>query len=301
MSFNMVAITLLLLDLQLHATTLSADLVVDIEQFGARADNATLNTASIAAAIKATAAAGGGTVRFAALGGYRTGRIELASHVHLWIGPGASIQGSPRAADWTPYSYRGCVNATRRDFGGPLLYGQQIQNFSVSGGGTVRSSGPVWWPLHKNTSRGSLLMLVRCEDGNVSDLTFTMSSGCNILPMFSQRLRFDNLTVLNPWFSPNTDGWDPWGSSHLSFTNSFVETGDGARSQHWVQNAACPCRTFCVSDPAPLVFRLCCDQEWECPVAAKFLGGRTRGLHGIHGHLGRECNVRRLARPHDWQ
>jgi polygalacturonase len=168
---------------------------------------------------------GGGTVRFSK-GSYLTGRVELGSNVELWVGPNATIQGSPDAVHWTPYQYRGCVNTTKRDFGGPLLYGSGVTNFSIRGGGTIRSSGPVWWPLHHNVSRGTLLTLVRCHNGVVENLTFTMSAACNILPMFSSHIRFDQLRIINPWASPNTDGWDPWGSSNLSFTNSYVSTGD---------------------------------------------------------------------------
>ena len=90
-------------------------LVVDVERYGAVGDNATLNTASIRAAIAATAAAGGGVVRFAR-GSYLTGRVELASHVQLWIGPLATLQGSADASAWTPYRYRGCIDTTKRDF-----------------------------------------------------------------------------------------------------------------------------------------------------------------------------------------
>ena len=71
----------------------------DITRFGAKGDNGTINTHAFARAFAACRAAGFGYVRVPA-GGYRTGRVELASGCYLLLLPGGIVQGSTAQADY---------------------------------------------------------------------------------------------------------------------------------------------------------------------------------------------------------
>jgi hypothetical protein len=74
------------------AIDLSSLPVFNITSYGAVADNATLCTSNIQAAIDAAAAAGGGLVRVPPGGAFRTGALSLASNVYLYLPDGAVVQ-----------------------------------------------------------------------------------------------------------------------------------------------------------------------------------------------------------------
>jgi polygalacturonase len=74
------------------STSTSSLSVFNITSYGAVADNATLCTSSIQAAIDAAAAAGGGLVRVPPGGAFRTGALTLASNTYLYLPDGAVLQ-----------------------------------------------------------------------------------------------------------------------------------------------------------------------------------------------------------------
>lgn len=77
---------------------------VDIRDYGALADGATLNTAAIQAAVDACHGAGGGEV-LVPKGTFVTGTIQLRSHVHLVLAAGAVLKGSSDLADYPPSGF----------------------------------------------------------------------------------------------------------------------------------------------------------------------------------------------------
>ena len=78
-------------------------LEVDVEDFGAKADNETLSSVGINgnAALQHVSANGGGVVHARAKGAYRVARIEMKSHTELRIDPDSVLYASDRAKDWT--------------------------------------------------------------------------------------------------------------------------------------------------------------------------------------------------------
>ena len=72
---------------------------VDVEDFGAKADNKTLSSVGINAALKAVSARGGGVVHVRAKGTYRAARVELQSHTELRIGPKTVLYASDAEED----------------------------------------------------------------------------------------------------------------------------------------------------------------------------------------------------------
>ena len=67
--------------------------------FGAKGDGLTNDTRAVQAAMDACHAQGGGTV-FLPPGVYLCGTLRLRSRIAIHIGAGATLQGSPRAADF---------------------------------------------------------------------------------------------------------------------------------------------------------------------------------------------------------
>jgi len=122
------------------------DRTFNIVDFGAVADGKTMNTEAIAKAIAACAGAGGGRVTIPA-GIWLTGPIQLKSNVNLHVETGALVIFSPNRQDYplieTWYEgrpeYR-CMSP---------IFGENLENLAITGGGVFDGSGEVWRPVKK--------------------------------------------------------------------------------------------------------------------------------------------------------
>jgi polygalacturonase len=119
-----------------------------VQAFGAKGDGVTFDTAAVNRAIEAAAAAGGGTVEFAA-GEYLCHSIRLRSHVELRLGAGATIIAAdplppglsggydlPEPNEWSEY----------QDFGhshwrNSLIWGEGLENVTITGPGRIYGRG----------------------------------------------------------------------------------------------------------------------------------------------------------------
>ncbi len=122
--------------------------VFAVRAFGATGDGRTLDTAAVNRAIAAAAAAGGGTVEFAA-GDYLCHSIRLQSNVTLHLGPGATLL----AADPPPAGQPGGYDAPEpnawdqfQDFGhthwhNSLIWGENLENVGITGPGRIYGRG----------------------------------------------------------------------------------------------------------------------------------------------------------------
>merc|ERR1719456_538858 len=126
-----------------------ASLEVDVEDFGAVADNKTLASNAINKALLHVSARGGGVVHARAKAGvYRVARIELQSHTEFRIASGTTLYASDRAKDWTPRTLA-APEACGGDYvehstRGGVLSAVRQKNFSITGGGHINGGGAVW-------------------------------------------------------------------------------------------------------------------------------------------------------------
>ena len=102
-----------------------------------------------------------------------------------------------------------------------LIYGQGI----LDGGATKEN----WWkdPKVLNVAyRPRLYFLNGCENVTLQGLTLTNSPSWTIHPYFSDDLGFYNVTIKNPWDSPNTDGLDPESCKNVEIAGVKFSLGD---------------------------------------------------------------------------
>ncbi len=122
--------------------------VFPVRAFGAAGDGRTLDTAAVNRAIAAAAAAGGGTVEFAA-GDYLCHSIHLQSNVTLHLGPGATLIAADPLAAGQPGGYDAPEpNAwdQYQDFGhthwhNSLIWGENLENVGITGPGRIFGRG----------------------------------------------------------------------------------------------------------------------------------------------------------------
>ncbi len=98
------------------------------------------------APIDACALAGGGTV-YVGPGRYLCGSIHLKSNIHLYLDTGSTIVGAPQAMNaydltepWHGPAYQ---DGGHTYFHNSLIWGENLNNISITGGGMINGSGLV--------------------------------------------------------------------------------------------------------------------------------------------------------------
>ncbi|CAL1398772.1 unnamed protein product [Linum trigynum] len=209
---------------------------VTITEFGAVGDGVTLNTKAFQNAIFYinSFADKGGAKLFVPAGRWLTGSFDLISHLTLSLDEDAVILGSTNSDDWPvvdplPSYGRGRELPGRRHRS--LIYGSNLMDVIITGNnGTIDGQGDVWWNwFHDKTlnyTRPHLVELINSTGVVISNLTFRNSPFWTIHPVYCSQVVVQNVTILAPLDSPNTDGVDPDSSSDVCIEDCYISTGD---------------------------------------------------------------------------
>jgi hypothetical protein len=215
--------------------------VRDYGASGQKADNA---TPAIQKAVDTCAEAGGGMV-YLPPGEYTSGTVHLRSHVRFHLEAGATLYSSKNRADFS----------AKEDGREALIYGEDLQNISLEGRGTVDGQADYEWrvqdfddryikenldeflktgkkPLRafpKPDQYGRLVLLLRCTDVRVEGLSFIRSPSWTMNYYACKRLVIDGVYIRSSLKSGVwADGIDPDGCSDVRISNCTIETGDDA-------------------------------------------------------------------------
>lgn len=239
-------------------TLADAQQYYDVTKFGAKKDSNTKATIAIAKAIKAAAAAGGGTVYFPA-GKYLTGPIHLKSNITILIDAGAELHFSDNFDDYLPMvesRYEG-VDVTSFS---PLFYANGVENIAITGRGIIYGHGKKWWDfvegykegqprskwqlefdrLNKNIllpddpkqiKRGFLrppfIQFLHSKNILIQGITIRNSPFWTINPQFCDNVTVHAVTIINPGQqAPNTDGINPESCSNVHISDCHISVGD---------------------------------------------------------------------------
>lgn len=214
------------------------------QQFGAKADGRTLDTAAVNAAIARANAQGGGTVYLSA-GAYLCGTVILRSRVTLYLEAGATILGSKDVRDYTPQSGpRLDEDAGQRH----LIFARDVEDVTITGPGRIDGQGTSFWELsgrkqlppeerwrdivtfdYRKLPRVSpMLELVGCKRLRLEQVRLENSSGWTMRLINCDGVAVDGIAIKNPVYGPNTDGIDVTNSSNVRIANALIATGDDA-------------------------------------------------------------------------
>jgi polygalacturonase len=221
--------------------------VFDVLDFGAVADGKTLATKSIQAAIDACQRAGGGKVVIPP-GRYLSAPLFLRSNLELELLPGAYLLGSTNFDDYP--TIQGRWEGLDRTVFASLLTGQDLENVTISGRGTIDGQGQGWWKAHRETQslrrklglegrepenppgsplkwpRPRLINLYRSKNIHISGITILNSPSWQVHPVLCEDICIDDVTIWGPGDSPNTDGIDPDSCKLVRISNCYISTGD---------------------------------------------------------------------------
>jgi len=239
--------------------------VFDVRDYGATGKKEDSAQKAIQKAVDACAKAGGGTV-YLPPGEYTSGTIRLRSHVRLYVESGATLFASQDPAAFDKPA---------------LLYGEDLQNISIEGRGTVDGQAEYIWkmndlddafirdnmllaqslgkPLMRSFPKGyptrtmypHLIQLLRSKDVKILGLSFLHSPSWTINPYGCERLTIDGIYIYTDQkYGVWADGIDPDGCKDVIISNSTIETGDDAivfYSMNWY-GPALPCENITITN-----------------------------------------------------
>ena len=219
----------------------------DIRDYGAMGDGQTLATDAIQKAVDACGAEGGGKVLIPP-GRYLTAPIFLKSHVHVELESGAVLVGSTNFNDYPAIDGR--WEGIERKVYASLFTGRNLDHVSITGHGIIEGQGKAWWEANRRTGalrrqaglsgrepenpqdaplrwpRPRMINLYNCTNVLLRDITLLNSPSWNVHPVYCEHFTMDNVTIISPAVSPNTDAVDPDSCRDVRISNCYFDVGD---------------------------------------------------------------------------
>ncbi|MBW5445313.1 glycoside hydrolase family 28 protein [Cohnella sp. CFH 77786] len=112
------------------------------------------------------------------------------------------------------------------------IFAKDSENVSVTGAGRLEGNGRAWWDKHRNRPeelrypRPKPFCFENCSRVTIKDLTLTNSPSWTVNPLRCRNVTIDNLSILNPADSPNTDGINPESCANVRISNCHIDVGD---------------------------------------------------------------------------
>jgi polygalacturonase len=226
----------------------------NVREHGAVGDGQTLDSPAIQSAIDACSALGGGTIYLPA-GQYLTGSLFLRNNISLHLDSGAVILGSENPADYPIVHSR--WEGKHQDTYAPLITGQNLNNVSVVGRGTIDGRGAIWWQAKKDGTlkhpRPRLISFSNCTNVLIEGITAINSPSWTINPVHCQNVVIHGITIINPADSPNTDGINPDSCRLVRISDCYVSVGDDcitikSGTEHEAPDRYAPCRDITITN-----------------------------------------------------
>lgn len=224
----------------------------NIIDFGAVSGGAELCTKAFSAAVEECRQHGGGTV-YVPSGTFLTGPIELKSNVTLHLEAGSRVLFSDRIEDYPVREVR--WEGTEGPGYMPMIYARAAQNICITGTGTIDGQGGFWWKSHLQRKlahpRPRLLYFEDCSRILLEKVLLVNSPAWTVNPVRCRNITIDNISIVNPPNSPNTDGINPDSCKNVRISNCQVDVGDDCIAiKSGVENGKylIPCENVCVTN-----------------------------------------------------
>jgi polygalacturonase len=190
-----------------------------VNQFGAIADDARLDTQAFQSAIDECTKKSKAVVVPA--GTYDLGQIKLISNLQLHLKPGSILRASKQLADFAPHP---AINesGTHR----PFLIGGGVKNVEISGLGVIDGSGPAYWGKEDADRIRFGLIVQGCSNVKIRDITVRDTPMFLMGIMDCDNVIVDGVTLTAPADSPNTDGLQIIDSHDVRISNCLISVGD---------------------------------------------------------------------------
>ncbi len=217
-----------------QAAPKSANLTLNVRDYGATGDGTTKDTAAIQQAIDRCSVLGGGEVLIPA-GNYLTGAIQLRARTLLRLAPDAILTGTPDMDDypvtqvrwegrWIP-GHTALIYAIDADDTGIVGPGKIIGNDAL--GGRPRPGSPLRHP--------ALIEPINCANIRFEDFSTSYHLMWSLHPTLCRNVTIKNLTIRST--GGNGDGIDIDSCQHVIIDHCDIATGDDCISLKSGRNA----------------------------------------------------------------
>ncbi|HUZ59400.1 MAG TPA: glycosyl hydrolase family 28 protein [Hanamia sp.] len=214
------------------SANVNAQKIFNIKDFGAKGDGNTNDAISIQKTIDACFKNGGGIVEIPAPYTFISGPLELKSNIDLHVEAGAVLKASPDELLYNSSAF----GANRRE-GMMWISGEDIQNVSITGSGSINGNGISFMgeeledsyelkPFTAEDRRPHVLTIIGGKNIRIHDIHIGNSAywtmhlaGCNDVVI-------SGITLLNNLKVRNSDGIDIDHSKNVRISNCFIESGD---------------------------------------------------------------------------
>lgn len=225
---------------ELSFRTAKESFLLNIRDFGAKGDGISDDTIFIQAAILSCSK--GGTV-LVPEGTYKCTSIFLKSDITLYLKEKSRIMGISDRNRYPilPEAMMSTDGESEAIFGtwegnplgsfAALITGLQVENVSIIGEGVLdgdAGSGD-WWTDAKRkniTWRPRMIFLNGCQNIDIQGIRVENSYSWTIHPYYTINLRIYDISIYNPYNSPNTDGINPESSQDVEIAGVRISVGD---------------------------------------------------------------------------
>jgi hypothetical protein len=214
----------------------------NVEDFGAKGDGFTLDTAAINSAIEACAKAGGGQVLLPA-GEFLSGTIHLRSHVTLYLAPGAILAGTTNLNSYTQPSIPASMPEARwGKWHRALIVGESVEDAAIVGPGTI-DGRKVYDPNGEERMRGPhTIVLVDCRRFTLRDLSIVDSANYAMFFQVSDDIEIRNVKFTGGWDGVHFRGSPTRWCKNVNILNCQFYTGDDSiAGRYWDQVVISSC------------------------------------------------------------
>ncbi|MBR4170298.1 MAG: hypothetical protein IKR48_01450, partial [Kiritimatiellae bacterium] len=214
----------------------------DVTAFGAKADDATDNTAAIQKAIDACSAKGGGRVLVPSGGVYQTYTLNLKNNVELHIERGATLKGGEGPYKYPEFKPTPVWNVERapRFNRRAMFYTVGQTNVAITGAGTIDGNaekfhertdkrnwtGYNWWRKSDTNITGRCVFFVGCSDVRLDDVLIYHTSGWSTWFLDCDRIGIRGVRIEADHRFPNGDGLHFGGCRDVTVSDCMIDSQD---------------------------------------------------------------------------
>lgn len=213
---------------------------LDVREFGAICDGIHDDTMAIQTAINVCP--DGGRVLIPS-GEYAVTALFLKSHINIELEEGARLLGTKDKSrlpilpglvrsydEESEYNFASWEGNPLRSYAS-MITGFEVCDCNIYGQGILDGNAGFddWWKIdkeHFTVARPNMFFVNNCSDIMLAGLSVRQSPGWTLHPYFSKNIDIIDLTIENPWNSPNTDGFDPESCDGVNVLGVHFSLGD---------------------------------------------------------------------------